>query len=95
MIAQIVIFKLKAPEMRELFLKATDEMATWLYQQPGFVSYDLVEGDDVWSDRLVWTSRGDELRGRNAFFETEIARRLLQCVDPDFRSMTGEITVFR
>jgi quinol monooxygenase YgiN len=95
MIAQIVVFKLKAPELREQFLEATSEMAAWLYQQPGFVSYELIEGEQSWSDRLVWQTREDEARGRNAFFNTGIAARILQCVDHDFRSATGEIIEFK
>ncbi len=94
MIAQIVIFKLIAPELRDTFLELTAEMATWLHQQAGFISYDLVEGDTAWSDRLVWKTREDEERGRLSFFNTEIAKKMFACVDPNFRSVIGELSEY-
>jgi len=93
MIAQVVIFTLKTPELRKEFLELTEQMVAWLYQQPGFVSYDLIEGDNAWSDRLVWQSLEDEKRGREAFLDTATARKMLECVDVDFRSVTGEAVV--
>lgn len=95
MIAQIVIFKLKAPELRDTFLALTAEMAAWLHQQPGFISYDLVEGDTAWSDRLIWKTREEEERGRLLFFSTDIAKKMFACVDPDFHSVVGELSAFR
>ncbi|MGZ5780845.1 MAG: hypothetical protein ACXWIN_07815 [Burkholderiaceae bacterium] len=95
MIAQIVIFKLKAPKLRGAFLEATKEMLAWLHRQPGFISYELVEGENVWSGRLVLETCDDEARGRDAFFSTNIACKILQCVDSDFRSVTSEVTAFK
>lgn len=93
MIAQVVIFTLKTPELRQEFLALTERMAAWLYQQPGFVSYDLIEGDNTWSDRLVWQSQEDEQRGRTAFLHTPLAASMLECIAADFRSITGVVTV--
>lgn len=91
MFAQIVIFKLKAPELRDKFLSLTAEMAAWLHQQPGFISYDLVESETAWSDRLVWKTREHEERGRTVFLSTDLAKKMLRCVEPDYRSVAGEL----
>lgn len=91
MYAQIVKFKLKPESSRELFLKLTEEMISWLKEQDGFVAYELYQGSDCWSDRIVWHTEQQARVGRQIFLSTNIVKQMLDLVENDFSSFFGEV----
>jgi quinol monooxygenase YgiN len=51
-VLELVVFTLRERASRAEFLDAEASMAAWLREQPGFLSYDLLLGDD--SDTWVF-----------------------------------------
>jgi quinol monooxygenase YgiN len=93
--AQIVTFRLKPGCSRETFLALTEQMATWLKDQAGFVAYELYEGVECWTDRIVWASEASAREGLDRFRATAMAPKLMQCVENDFSSFFGNAVVTR
>ena len=75
MYAQIVKFNLKPESSRELFLKFTEEMIEWLKEQVGFVAYEIYEGPDSWTDRIVWNTELQAKDGLHKFLAISICRK--------------------
>jgi hypothetical protein len=92
MIAQVVFFRLKTAAARERFLELTQQLVSWLQHQPGFISYDLVEGEHAWSDRLVWQTAEHAQRANDFFLRYDLGKEMLKCVNPDIQSVMGKFT---
>jgi quinol monooxygenase YgiN len=88
---QIVLSRLRRSEDRDTFLELTRQMVAWLSAQPGFVHYELYESKDGWADRIEWASIATAAEGNRAFAATEIFRRLMEIVDPDYRGIVGRV----
>jgi quinol monooxygenase YgiN len=93
MYVQIVKFKLKPNASRDEFLLLTERMVDWLKIQDGFVAYELYEGDEWWSDRLVWESDADAQDGLAEFLDTELAAHIISKVEPDYSSFFGHVLI--
>ena len=93
MYAQIVKFKLKADSSRELFIELAGEMVSWFRGRRGFVAYELYEGDEFWTDRIVWEDKIYAEEGLEAFLSTAMAKRLLGMIEGDFSSFFGQVVV--
>jgi quinol monooxygenase YgiN len=85
----IVILKLRPEASREGFLDITRRMVDWLQLQPGFLGYELYEGDENWADRLEWESTGHAEQGRQAFLATDIHAEIIQFVADDHWGIIG------
>jgi quinol monooxygenase YgiN len=85
----IVISRLRLGASREGFLDVTRRMVNWLRLQPGFVGYELYEGEENWADRLEWASTAQAERGRQAFLATDIYAEMIQFVSDDHRGIIG------
>ncbi|MER5180268.1 hypothetical protein ABT009_18160 [Streptomyces sp. NPDC002896] len=85
----IVISRLRPGASREGFLDVTRRMVNWLRLQPGFVGYELYEGEDNWADRLEWESTAYAEHGRQAFLATDIYAEMIQFVADDHRGIIG------
>jgi len=90
MFVQIVIFKLKPEASRELFTQLTRQMIAWLKIREGFVAYELYEGAECWSDRLVWSNKSYAEEGLKDFLLTDVSRKILSLVDDDYNSFMGQ-----
>ena len=91
MFVQIVKFKLKPDASRELFLELTEQMIAWLNSRTGFIAYELSEGTEFWSDRIVWKDQGYSQEGLNDFMTTAIAKNLLYLVEGGYSSFFGQV----
>ena len=89
MYAQIVKFKLKPDSSRELFLNLTEQMINWLKNKSGFVAYELYEGPEYWSDRIVWKNQEFAQESLKDFLATNIAEQIIQLVDNGYSSFFG------
>lgn len=85
----IVISRLRPGAGREEFLDVTRRMVNWLRLQPGFVGYELYEGEETWADRLEWESTVCAEQGRQAFLATDIYAEMIQFVSDDHRGIIG------
>jgi len=88
---QIVKFKLKPSSSREQFLVLTSQMIAVLKEMEGFMAYELYEGSECWSDRIVWKSEKHAKDGLNAFLSTAIAKQIIPLVESDHSSFFGEV----
>jgi hypothetical protein len=88
-IVQVVISRLRSDASRDEFLRLTREMRSWLGGQPGFLPYELYEGERGWADRILWSDEESARAANFAFGTTEIGRRMGQLVDPDYRGFRG------
>jgi hypothetical protein len=85
----IVILRLRPGVSRDGFLDVTRRMLNWLRLQPGFVGYELYEGEETWADRLEWESTGHAEQGRQAFLATDIYAEMARFVADDHRGIIG------
>lgn len=90
MFVQIVQFKLKSDASRVLFLNLTQRMLLWLQARPGFVAYELYEGDAYWSDRITWKDQASAQNGQADFLTTTIAAQLTPLVAESHSSFFGQ-----
>lgn len=93
MFVQIVQFKLKPDASRVLFLNLTQRMLLWLQARPGFVAYELYEGDACWSDRITWKDQASAQKGLADFLATPIAAQLIPLVEDDYSSFFGQAVI--
>lgn len=93
MFAQLVKFRLKPDTSREHFLHCTEKMVAWLKSRHGFVAYELYEGTEYWSDRIVWIGKMEAEQGSKEFLLTDIAAQIMRLVEDDYNSFVGEIVV--
>ena len=89
MLVQIVISRLREEANREEFVNLTRAMVNWLEHQPGFISYELYEGERGWADRIVWSGPEVARAANSAFGKTPIGRRMAELVDPNYRGFMG------
>ena len=89
MFVQTVKFRLKPEASRATFLLLTEKMITWLKLRDGFIAYELYEGTEYWSDRLLWRNKENAETGLKDFYQTDMASQLLLLVQDDFDSFTG------
>lgn len=89
MFVQIVHFKLKPEASAQQFLAYTSEMVDWLRQQEGFLGYELCEGTDSWSDRLVWENKKFAESGSRRFLDTKLAQDLTALVKDGYTAFFG------
>jgi quinol monooxygenase YgiN len=93
MFVQIVKLKLKPDSSRELFIQLTEQMVAYLKSRDGFVAYELYEGVECWSDRIVWLEKSYAEKGLKEFSTTELARQVMSFVEEDFISFFGRAVV--
>ena len=93
MFVQIVKFKLKPDSSRELLIQLTEQMVAYLKSRDGFVAYELYEGVECWSDRIVWGEKSHAESGLKAFLLTDLARQIMNLVESDFSSFFGKAVV--
>ncbi len=87
---QIVKFKLKPDSSREIFLELTEQMIKWLKERRGFISYELYDGGDCWSDRITWENAQAARDALKAFLTTSVAGQLISLVESNYSSFFGE-----
>lgn len=91
MFVQIVKFKLKPDTSRVSFLEHTEQMVAWLKTKDGFIAYELYEGSEFWSDRIVWNDQSFAQDGLKDFLCTSIAKKLVQLVEDNYSSFFGQV----
>jgi quinol monooxygenase YgiN len=93
MFVQIVTFKLKPDVSREMFIQHSGRMVAWLKSRKGFIAYELYEGIEFWSDRIVWHDKIDAEAGLKDFLSTDVARQIMSLVEDDYSSFMGNAVV--
>jgi hypothetical protein len=93
MYAQIVTFSLTPDTSRAVFIDLTRKMCRWLERAEGFLAYELYEGAESCSDRIVWETEGHARDGLDAFIKTEMAEQMISMVENDYRSFFGKAVV--
>jgi len=93
MFVQIVKFKLGPDASRESFLDLTEQMIAWLKNKTGFIAYELYEGSEFWSDRIVWEDQGSAQDGLKDFLTTAVAKKMIQLVEDSYSSFFGQAVV--
>ena len=93
MFVQMVKFRLKSDASRESFMQLTEKMVAWLKQRNGFVAYELYEGAECWSDRIVWRNKEHAEDGLKHFLLTDIAKQITLLVQDSFDSFMGQQVV--
>jgi hypothetical protein len=55
-VLELVVYKLRQGVLREQFLGTNDAVSSWIREQPGFISRELVHDDDGdrWVDVIWW-----------------------------------------
>lgn len=92
-IAVIVTSRLREPESgRDEFLALSEATQAWMQAQPGFLRYELFEGNGAWIDTMLWADATAAEAGNRAFSATEIAQRFARIVEPDFHAFMGAAT---
>ena len=91
MFVQIVKFKLKPDTSRESFLELTEQMVAWLKNKDGFIAYELYEGSEFWSDRIVWNAQCFAQEGLKDFLSSAIAKKLVHLVEDGYNSFSGQV----
>lgn len=76
----IVTSKLRDGDHRDRFLDLSAQTRDWLAARPGFLRYELFEGDGDWTDTMLWASVDDARRGNEAFAKPEISRSFAEIV---------------
>ncbi len=71
------------------FLELSRRTKAWLEAQPGFLRYELFEGDGTWTDTMLWDSGSAALAGNRAFARTPLAAAYANIVEPDHRGFAG------
>lgn len=89
MFVQTVKFRLKPETSRATFLLLTEKMITWLKLRDGFVAYELYEGAEHWSDRILWRDKENAEAGQKDFLKTDLAGQIMLLVQDDFDSFMG------
>jgi len=89
-IVQIVISNLKPDASRARFMELTNEMKKWLLSQDGFVSYEVYENDLHWADKIAYVDKESAERINQLFMRTEIAKEMLNYVEPDYTAFMGK-----
>ena len=90
MFVQIVKFKLRPDASHESFLDLTQQMIAWLKNKTGFIAYELYEGSEFWSDRIIWEDQGAAQDGLKDFLTTAVAKKLIQLVEYGYSSFFGQ-----
>jgi quinol monooxygenase YgiN len=90
MFVQIVKFRLKSDTSRETFMQLTEKMVAWLKQRNGFVAYELYEGTEYWSDRIVWLDKEHAETGLKDLLNTDLISQIMLHVQDDFDSFMGQ-----
>ena len=93
MFVQIVKFKLKPDASRESFVKMTQQMLGWLKSRAGFIAYELYEGAEYWSDRIVWEDQACAENGLKEFLKTDIAQQMIHLIEDDYNSFFGQAVI--
>ncbi len=83
-ILELGVFRLKDGVTREQFLGTVDAVSEWAGEQPGFVSRDLVEGDDgQWADVVWWETRDDAEAATAAAYMSDRCLAMFGMIDMD------------
>ena len=86
---QVVISRLNSKATRERFLELTKEMYQWLLAQEGFISYEVFDNHPRWADKLVYQNKEAAERINKLFMETELAKNMLDLIEPGFTLFMG------
>ncbi len=90
MFVQIVKFRLRPETSRDTSLHLTQQMIAWLENRTGFLTYELYEGAEDWSDRIAWEDETCAQAGLKAFLATAIAKEMVPLVEEGYSSFSGE-----
>ena len=87
----IVTVRLKAAASRDRFLQLGREVKAWLERQPGFVRYELFEGDDGrWTDVMTWASPEAMELGHQALGSSDVTNGFDELIEPEHTSFLGQ-----
>ena len=88
----LIVSRLVDASMRPRFLELSARFERWLTEQPGFLSYEVVDGGRTMADRIEWSSIADAERGNVAFAITDISAAFAEIV-ADYRATLGHVVV--
>lgn len=81
---ELGVFRLKEGITREQFLGTVDAVSEWATEQPGFVSRELVEGDDgQWVDIVWWETPGHAAAATEAAYASDRCLAMFGMIDMD------------
>lgn len=81
---EMVLFRLKPGVDRDTVQAVSDQANTWLREQPGFLSREVLEDESgQWIDMLRWASLNDALAAAEAFTGTPVAAAYMGLVDEE------------
>jgi hypothetical protein len=87
----IVTTKLRPGASRERFLELARGVKAWLAGQPGFLRYELFEGDDGrWTDTMTWASEETMELGHQALGTSDITNGFDELIEPEHVSFIGK-----
>jgi hypothetical protein len=86
----MVTVKLKAGASRERFVELGHKVKAWLERQPGFVRYQIFEGDDGrWTDIMTWADAETMELGHQALGSSDVTDGFDELIEPEHTSFIG------
>jgi hypothetical protein len=84
-VLELVVFTLRAGSSRSEFLATAASMDAWLAEQPGFLSYDLLLGDDgdTWVFVGWWRTMAEAKAAADAALAAPGTAPMLALIDFD------------
>ena len=96
-VLELVVFQLKAGATGERLLETSDAVSSWIAQQPGFISRELVrdaEGDR-WIDVVWWRSMGEAQAAAELAMSSPSCAPMFGLIDMESTLMLhGELAAF-
>lgn len=86
---ELVVFKLRPGVSKEDFLSTNDAVSTWIGQQPGFVSHELLYDaqDDQWIELAWWKSLEDATAAADRAMTSETCAPMFSMIDTETMQM--------
>ena len=85
---EMVSFKLSDGVNPEIFIKANEELDSWLGQQNGFEYRALAQQEEgTWVDIVFWQTQADAQQAGEAFMGAKESQAMLACIDKSTVSM--------
>ncbi len=79
---EMVSFKLNDGVSPQVFIKASEELDSWVAQQNGFEYRALAQQEDgTWVDIVFWQSQAEALQAGEAFMTAKESQNLMACID--------------
>jgi hypothetical protein len=84
-VLELVVFKLNAGVSREQFLGTNDAVSTWIAEQPGFVSHELLYDADGerWIELAWWKTLEDAHAAAELATSSESCAPMFALIDMD------------